>query len=231
MKAILLLNSVKFGLCKRVSRAAWVNEKAAVFGLKLRFRQWGLYLISLIRLSLIASVWFGPRGPNGIVQFAKGPVVTQPPPVPSSVVRLKVTLLKTGGRSTREKRVGGGGMNTPSPPKLYGEPSKRGEAVRFPPSRNQFQYLVKGVKHARLFEGYQKDVFVEGNLRKQALIAAFLLKGLFKCPYIPSMPAKEWSLGTPRQPNSIPIGKRFISPDKRKWTTYIEMNEISLCYV
>lgn len=39
MKAILLLNSVKFSLCKRVSRAAWVNEKAAVFGLKLRFRQ------------------------------------------------------------------------------------------------------------------------------------------------------------------------------------------------
>ena len=144
MKAILLLNSVKFGLCKRVSRAAWVNEKAAVFGLKLRFRQWGLYLIRLIRLSLIASVWFGPRGPNGIVQFAKGPVVTQPPPVPSSVVRLKMTLLKTGGRLTREKRVGGGGMNTPSPPKLYGEPSKRGEAVRFPPSRNQFQYLGGG---------------------------------------------------------------------------------------
>lgn len=44
-------------------------------------------------------------------------------------------------------------MNTPSPPKLYGEPSKRGEAVRFPPSRNQFQYLGGVFKHARLFEG------------------------------------------------------------------------------
>ncbi len=139
MKFILLLNSVMFGLCKMASRETWVNEKAAVLGLKLRLRQWGLYLINLIRLSRMESVRFGPIGPNGTVQFAKGPVVTQPPPVPSRVVRFQVTLLKTGARSMRAKRVGGGGMNTPSPPKLYGEPSRRGEAVRFPPSRNQFQ--------------------------------------------------------------------------------------------
>lgn len=139
MKVSLLLNSVIFGLCKMASREAWLKEKAAVLGLKLRLRQWGLYLISLSILSRIESVRFGPMGPNGTVQFAKGPVVTQPPPVPSNVVRFQVTLLKTGARSMRAKRVGGGGMNTPSPPKLYGEPSKRGDAVIFPPSRIQFQ--------------------------------------------------------------------------------------------
>lgn len=128
-----------FGLCKMASRETWVNEKAAVLGLKLRLRQWGLYLINRIKFSRMEYVIFGPMGPNGTVQFAKGPVVTQPPPVLSTVVKFQVTLLKTGARSMKAKRVGGGGMNTPFPPKLYGEPSKSGEAVRFPPSRNQFQ--------------------------------------------------------------------------------------------
>lgn len=140
MKVYLLLNSVMFGLCKMASRETWVNEKAAVLGLKLRLRQWGLYLIKLTIFSRMKSVRFGPTGPNGTVQFAKGPVVTQPPPVPSRVVRFQVTLLNVGARSIKAERFGGGGMNTPSPPKLYGEPSKSGELVRlFPPSRNQFQ--------------------------------------------------------------------------------------------
>lgn len=98
MKFILLLNSVMFGLCKMASRETWVNEKAAVLGLKLRLRQWGLYLINLVRLSRMKSVRFGPMGSNGTVQFTKGPVVTQPPPVPSRRVRFQVTLLKTGAR-------------------------------------------------------------------------------------------------------------------------------------
>ena len=39
MEDSLLLNSVIFGLCRMVSREAWVKEKAAVLGLKLRLRQ------------------------------------------------------------------------------------------------------------------------------------------------------------------------------------------------
>lgn len=62
------------------------------------------------------SVRFGPTGPNGTVQFAKGPVVTQPPPVPSKVVRFQV-VLKTGARSMTANLLGGGGINTPFPPK------------------------------------------------------------------------------------------------------------------
>lgn len=59
--------------------------------------------------SRMESVRFGPTGPNGTVQFAKGPV-------PSKVVRFQVEL-KTGARSMIAKRLGGGGTNSPLPPK------------------------------------------------------------------------------------------------------------------
>lgn len=59
------------------------------------------------------------------------------------------------------------------------------------------------------------------------MIAAFVLKGFFKCPYIPSMPGKEWSLGASRQPNSMPE-VNYSYPEIEDKMTYIEMYVISL---
>lgn len=66
--------------------------------------------------------------------------------------------------------------------------------------------------------------------RKWALLAAFLLKGFFKCPYIPSMPGKEWSLGASRQPKLDVKGKLFLSRDRRKGDLYWNVwNKSDLC--
>lgn len=45
------------------------------------------------------------------------------------------------------------------------------------------------------------------------------------------MPSEEWSLGTPRQPKSMPKANHSYPEIKENGTTYIEMNEISLFYV
>lgn len=45
------------------------------------------------------------------------------------------------------------------------------------------------------------------------------------------MPGKKWSLGTSRQPNSMPKGKTTHSTEIEDKMTYIEMNVISLFYV
>ena len=65
----------------------------------------------------IESVRFGPRGPNGTVRFAKGPVVTQPPPVLSAPVKFTMRLT-VGAKIMKKTGPGTAGMGSPLPPRL-----------------------------------------------------------------------------------------------------------------
>ena len=65
----------------------------------------------------IESVRPGPRGPNGTVRFAKGPVVTQPPPVRSIPVKFRMRLT-VGAKLMMMIGPGRAGTGSPLPPRL-----------------------------------------------------------------------------------------------------------------
>ena len=174
------------GAFRRFSTVAFVNDRLVILLLRSRRIQCGVYSRSaglLIKLVFRIS----PNGPKGTCMFAKGPVVTQPPPVPGERVTLTRGMVGMETMLVMSDRLG---MNSPLPDKLYGEPSKSGEASTSCPSIVQSQYL----RHT-LADGNESSTLNESNgSRLKASVPALPSQCLIICPQKPTMPWQEQSL-------------------------------------